>query len=118
MARPFEELLEGFTPERRARVRRRTEEMLAELRLREVRAACEMTQQELAERLNIDRETCALWLIVWAATSRSWPCFRRGRSGSRSSGMGRTTEDRGPPLAVSRYRDANSYDRLPVTPPG
>jgi transcriptional regulator with XRE-family HTH domain len=55
MARSFEELLKQIPPERRARNRRRTQELLAELRLREVRAACEMTQQELAERLQIDQ---------------------------------------------------------------
>ena len=55
MARRFEELLQELPPERRARIRRRTQEMLADLRLREVRAACELTQQELAERLQIDQ---------------------------------------------------------------
>jgi transcriptional regulator with XRE-family HTH domain len=55
MARRFEELLQDLPPERRARIRGRTQELLAELRLREVRAACEMTQQELAERLQIDQ---------------------------------------------------------------
>jgi len=55
MARRFEELLEELPPERRARISRRTQEMLAELRLHEVRAACELTQEQLAERLNIDQ---------------------------------------------------------------
>jgi DNA-binding XRE family transcriptional regulator len=55
MARSFEELRKQIPPERRARNRRRAEELLAELRLREVRAACELTQQQLAERLNIDQ---------------------------------------------------------------
>jgi len=55
MARRFEELLQELPPERRARIRRRTQEMLADLRLREVRAACELTQQELADRLQIDQ---------------------------------------------------------------
>jgi transcriptional regulator with XRE-family HTH domain len=55
MARSFEELRKQMSPERRDRNRRRTEELLAELRLREVRAACELTQAELAERLNIDQ---------------------------------------------------------------
>jgi len=55
MARRFEELLEEMPPERRARIRLRTQEMLAELRLREVRAACELTQEQLAERLHIDQ---------------------------------------------------------------
>ena len=55
MARRFEYLLQELPPERRARIRRRTQEMLADLRLHEVRAACELTQQELAERLQIDQ---------------------------------------------------------------
>jgi transcriptional regulator with XRE-family HTH domain len=55
MARRFEELLEELPPERRARIRRRTQEMLADLRLREVRAACELTQEQLAERMHIDQ---------------------------------------------------------------
>jgi len=55
MARRFEELLEELPPERRARIRRRTQEMLADVRLREVRAACELTQEQLAERMHIDQ---------------------------------------------------------------
>ncbi len=55
MARSFEELRKQIPPERRAHNRRRAQELLAELRLREVRAACELTQAELAERLNIDQ---------------------------------------------------------------
>lgn len=55
MARPFEELRQQMSPERRARSRRRAEELIANLRLREVRAACELTQEELAERLRIDQ---------------------------------------------------------------
>ena len=55
MARSVEELRQQMSPERRARSRRRAEGLLAELRLREVRVACERTQQELAERLQIDQ---------------------------------------------------------------
>ena len=55
MARNFEELRQQMSPESRARSRRRAEEMMAELRLRELRAACEFTQQELAERLRTDQ---------------------------------------------------------------
>ena len=55
MARSFEELRKQIPPERRARNRRRAQELLAELRLREVRAACELTQEQLAERLHIDQ---------------------------------------------------------------
>jgi len=55
MARSFEELRKQMSPERRDRNRRRTEELLAELRLHEVRAVCDLTQAELAERLSIDQ---------------------------------------------------------------
>lgn len=55
MARSFEELRKQIPPERRARNRRRAQELLAELRLREVRTACELTQEQLAERLHIDQ---------------------------------------------------------------
>jgi DNA-binding XRE family transcriptional regulator len=55
MARSFEELRQMIPPERRARNRQRAQELLAELRLREVRAACELTQEQLAERLDIDQ---------------------------------------------------------------
>ena len=55
MAKSFEELRAQIPPERRARNRRRAEELLAELRLREVRAACDLTQEELAQRLHIDQ---------------------------------------------------------------
>jgi len=55
MARSFEELRKQMSPERRARSQQRARELLAELRLREVRAACDLTQEELAERLNIDQ---------------------------------------------------------------
>ena len=55
MAKSFEELRKLIPPERRERNRQRARDLLAELRLREVRAACELTQEELAERLNIDQ---------------------------------------------------------------
>ena len=55
MAKSFEELRKLIPPERREQNRQRARELLAELRLREVRAACELTQEELAERLNIDQ---------------------------------------------------------------
>jgi len=55
MAKSFEELRQQIPPERRARNRQRAQELLAELRLREVRAACELTQEQLAERLDIDQ---------------------------------------------------------------
>ncbi len=55
MARNFEELRQEMSPERRARSRRRAEKMLAELRLREVRTAFDVTQEELAARLGVDQ---------------------------------------------------------------
>lgn len=55
MARNFEELRQAMSPERRARIRHRTSELLAELRLREVRTAFDVTQEELAARLGVDQ---------------------------------------------------------------
>jgi DNA-binding XRE family transcriptional regulator len=55
MAKSFEELRKQIPPERREQNKRRARQLLAELRLREVRAACELTQEELAERLDIDQ---------------------------------------------------------------
>jgi len=62
----------------------------AELRLREVRAACELTQKQLAERLHIDQPN------VSRLENRS--CSRKGRCRSTSSGTG-TSES---PVVVIR----------------
>ena len=48
--RPFQELTEGFTTDRRRRVETRKRELLAEMPLHELRQALAMTQQGLADR--------------------------------------------------------------------
>lgn len=53
MARNFNELREKMSPERRARNAREVQRMVEELRLRQIRDAREMTQQQLAEVLGV-----------------------------------------------------------------
>ena len=53
--RNFEELRAKMSPERRARNEAKTREMLAELPLTELRAARELTQQNLAEVLGVNQ---------------------------------------------------------------
>ena len=53
MARKYQELRARMSPERRARNDRETEKELAALSLSAVRQAVEVTQQELARRLNV-----------------------------------------------------------------
>jgi hypothetical protein len=49
---PAEEVFAGFAPERRARIRKRSEELIAEeLALRDLRNARQLTQSEVARRL-------------------------------------------------------------------
>ena len=49
MAHKFSELRAKMSPERRERIRKRTQELLAELPLQELRQARALSQQELAE---------------------------------------------------------------------
>ena len=53
MARNFRELEAKMSPERLARNKARVEQMIAEMPLDELRAARELTQQHLAEILNV-----------------------------------------------------------------
>jgi DNA-binding XRE family transcriptional regulator len=54
----LEKLLEAFTPEERSDVDRRTAELVAEeLTLRDLRRASHLTQERLAEILNVEQET-------------------------------------------------------------
>jgi predicted XRE-type DNA-binding protein len=53
MAKPFRHLLARMTPERRARVEAGTRALLAELPLHQLRQARDLTQQQLAEDLDI-----------------------------------------------------------------
>jgi DNA-binding XRE family transcriptional regulator len=55
MAKPFNDLLKKMSPERRARIDKRTREMLYEMHLQELRKAVALTQQQLAETLEINQ---------------------------------------------------------------
>ena len=55
----FQDLIEGFTPERRRRVERKKDELTAEMPLRELRQAMALTQQDLADRLQVNQPAVA-----------------------------------------------------------
>ena len=55
----FDELTKDFTPSRRRRVDKIKTELRTELRLRELRQACALTQQQVAERLNVNQPAVA-----------------------------------------------------------
>jgi len=57
MATNFRKIREGMAPERQERIRKRTEELLAELPLQELRQARALSQQELAEVLGLNQAT-------------------------------------------------------------
>lgn len=57
MATKFRTLREKMSPERQERIQRRTEELLAELPLQELRQARALSQQELAEVLGLNQAT-------------------------------------------------------------
>lgn len=57
MATKFRTLREKMSPERQERIRKRTEELLAELPLQELRQARALSQQELAEVLGLNQAT-------------------------------------------------------------
>jgi transcriptional regulator with XRE-family HTH domain len=57
MARKFSEIRDRMPPERRERIRKRTEELLAELPLQELRQARALSQKELAEVLGLNQAT-------------------------------------------------------------
>jgi transcriptional regulator with XRE-family HTH domain len=57
MATKFEKVRQRMTPERRARIRKRSQELLAELPLQELRQARALSQQELAEVLGLNQAT-------------------------------------------------------------
>jgi transcriptional regulator with XRE-family HTH domain len=57
MAKSFRELREAMPPERQAEIRQRTDELLAEMPLQELRQARELSQKELAEVLGINQAT-------------------------------------------------------------
>jgi transcriptional regulator with XRE-family HTH domain len=57
MATKFRTIREKMTPERQERIRKRTEELLTELPLQELRQARALSQQELAEVLGLNQAT-------------------------------------------------------------
>ena len=57
MATKWRTIREKMDPERQERIRKRTEELLAELPLQELRQARALSQQELAEVLGLNQAT-------------------------------------------------------------
>mgnify|MGYP001221646571 CR=1 FL=1 len=57
MATKFKTIREKMAPERQERIRKRTEELLAELPLQELRHARALSQEELAEVLGLNQAT-------------------------------------------------------------
>ena len=57
--RPFSELTKNFSPERRKRIDEEKSRLLREMRLHELRRARELTQQDLAERLQVNQPAVA-----------------------------------------------------------
>jgi transcriptional regulator with XRE-family HTH domain len=55
MAKPFSNLLEKLPKERRERVEERAQAMLLEMALQDLRQKRHLTQQQLAERLNLQQ---------------------------------------------------------------
>ncbi|MDH3397557.1 MAG: helix-turn-helix domain-containing protein [Acidimicrobiia bacterium] len=57
MATKFREIREKMAPERKERIHKRTQELLAELPLQELRQARSLSQEELAEVLGLNQAT-------------------------------------------------------------
>jgi DNA-binding transcriptional regulator YiaG len=55
MAKSFRELRKKMSPERQARAKARTDEMLAELALQELRRALNLTQEEVAAAMQMNQ---------------------------------------------------------------
>ncbi len=55
MAKPFKNLVEKMSPESRERIRQRMAQMHAEMALQELRQALHLTQQELADVLQMNQ---------------------------------------------------------------
>jgi DNA-binding transcriptional regulator YiaG len=55
MAKSFRELRKKMSPERQARAKARTDEMLAELALQELRQALNLTQEEVAAAMQMNQ---------------------------------------------------------------
>src|ERR1700752_2027425 len=59
MAKKFNELRRRMSPESQERAKKKTEVMLAEMALDELREARRLTQEQLAERLNVKQPAIA-----------------------------------------------------------
>lgn len=58
MGKTYEELMAELSPERRARVEARTAELIAEEQsLRDLRQACQLTQQHMAKKLGVKQHS-------------------------------------------------------------
>ena len=57
--RPFSDLTRDWSPARRQRVKDGTDQLLQEMRLHELRRARELTQLELARKLNLNQPAVA-----------------------------------------------------------
>ncbi len=55
MAKPFKNLVEKMSPESRERIRQRTAQMRSEMALQELRQTLHLTQQELADVLQMNQ---------------------------------------------------------------
>jgi transcriptional regulator with XRE-family HTH domain len=55
MAKPFKNLLEKMSPESRERIKKRTAQMCSEMALQELRQAMHLTQQEIADLLQMNQ---------------------------------------------------------------
>lgn len=55
MAKPFKSLVDKMSPESRQRIKKRTAQMYSEMALQELRQARHLTQQELAEVLQMNQ---------------------------------------------------------------
>jgi len=55
MAKPFRNLVEKMSPASRERVRKRTAQMHSEMALQELRRAMQLTQEELAAKLDMNQ---------------------------------------------------------------
>ena len=59
MSKPMENLRRGMSPDRRRRIRIKAEVLKKEIALRELRQALELTQQQLANTLNMNQAAIA-----------------------------------------------------------
>ncbi len=55
MAKPIKNLRDGLTAKRQERIRKRTDELLTEMYLAEVRKALELTQEQVAAQLGVNQ---------------------------------------------------------------